>query len=106
MAALCRDSAETPLRSFMARWDARPPVFMLCLSDMIVVCSVLACADQSGAGERPEPKMHGLFHCLWEGIRNPAEIGRRLGVSEREAVRLRKRFDRKVAAFVKRRKKV
>lgn len=46
-----------------------------------------------------EPELCGIFECLWLGITRPSEIARRLGIDQREAVRARKRLERKLAGF-------
>jgi hypothetical protein len=51
-----------------------------------------------------EEELKGLFRCLGEGITKPSKIARRLGMDEREAVRARKRLDRRLAEFGKRMK--
>jgi hypothetical protein len=49
-----------------------------------------------------EEELKGLFRCLGEGITKPSEIARRLGIDEQEAVRARKRLDRRMAEFGRR----
>ena len=48
---------------------------------------------------RGEPELCGIFECLWLGITKPSEIARRLGIDQREAVRARKRLERKLRRF-------
>lgn len=48
-----------------------------------------------------EPELASLFECRWMGMTNPGEIGRRLGMSEVEVMRARRRLDRRMAEWRK-----
>lgn len=48
-----------------------------------------------------EPELAALFECRWLGLTKADEIGRRLGMSEAEVLRARKRLDRRMAAWQK-----
>ena len=43
-----------------------------------------------------ESELMRVFDCLWAGMRNPAEIGRRLGMEREAVVRARKRLNRRL----------
>ena len=44
-----------------------------------------------------DPEARAVFDCRWEGLTNPAEIAKRLGMDEKAVVRARKRLDRRLA---------
>jgi hypothetical protein len=51
-----------------------------------------------------EAELKELFGCLWAGVKKPAEIARRLGVDPREVIKARKRLDRRMREFARRRR--
>ncbi|HWX20494.1 MAG TPA: hypothetical protein VN578_11400 [Candidatus Binatia bacterium] len=52
---------------------------------------------------KPEPELRGIFGCLCEGVEESKEIGRRLGMDVEAVVRGRKKLERRVGEFGRRR---